>query len=156
MSLSYSHNGLRSWGYGMNTQRENEGSGSGAGQRLRPPPVERFAGEVHVFDLQSALRQLRAEAHAGESGHRQVTIFHRAPVAKVLFAFEPGGELADHAANGLVTIHALEGHLTVQAAAQNHELEAGMMVVLSPNVRHSVRAAVASAMLLTVHLESGK
>jgi quercetin dioxygenase-like cupin family protein len=36
-----------------------------------------------------------------------MTIFHRAPVTQVIFAFEPGGELADHAAHGLVTIHVL-------------------------------------------------
>ena len=122
-------------------------------ERLRPHPTGRFSGESHLFDLNQTLAQLRAEAHAAEHGHRQVTIFHRAPVTQVLFAFEPEGELADHAANGLVTIHALQGHLTVQAAGENYELDAGLMVVLSPGVRHSVRANQASAMLLTVHLE---
>jgi len=125
-------------------------------ERLRPHPVGRFAGESHVFNLNRALGELRAEAHAAQKGHRQVTIFHRAPVTKVLFAFEPGGELADHAANGLVTIHAIDGRLTVQAAGEMYELEAGMMVILSPGVRHSVRAEDAGAMLLTVHLESDK
>ena len=125
-------------------------------QRLRVHPSERFAGESHIFDLKTALQTLRAEAHSGQSGHRQVTIFHRAPVTQVLFAFDAGGDLADHAAQGLVTIHALDGHLIVQAAEQTHELEAGIMVVLAPGVRHSVRATKASAMLLTVHLESRK
>jgi quercetin dioxygenase-like cupin family protein len=127
---------------------------SEAKERLRPHPSERFSGDSHVFDLSGALRELRAEAHPAHGGHRQVTIFHRAPVTQVLFSFEPGGELADHAANGLVTIHTVEGHLTVQAAGQPHELGAGMMIVLSPGVRHSVRAGETSAMLLTVHLEA--
>ena len=125
-------------------------------ERLRPHPSGRFAGDSHVFDLGRALSQLRAEAHSAQRGHRQVAIFHRAAVTTVLFAFEPGGELADHAANGLVTIHALEGCLTVQAAGETHELKTGMMIVLSPGVRHSVRAGEASAMLLTVHLEKGE
>jgi quercetin dioxygenase-like cupin family protein len=135
----------------MDTQQENQ-----VYDRLRTAPVERFAGEIHGFDLNEALQKLRAEAHATKSGHRQITIFRRAPVATVLFAFEPGSELADHAANGLVTIHVVEGNLVVQAAEQTHELKAGMMVILSPNVRHSVRASEASAMLLTVHMENGK
>lgn len=147
ISLFSRHHG----GIAVDEQQENQQYG-----RLRPAPVERFAGEIHVFDLNRALGQLRAEAHAAESGHRQMTIFHRAPVAKVLFAFEPDGELAEHTANGLVTIHALEGHLTVQVAEQTHELEAGMIVILSPNVRHSVRTSEASAMLLTVHMENEK
>lgn len=124
--------------------------------RLRPHPDARFAGDTHVFDLNDALQKLRAEAHSGQSGHRQMTLSHRAPVAQVLFAFEPNGELADHAAGGLVTIHVLEGQMTVQAEGQTHELGAGMVVVLAPRVRHSVRAEEKSAMLLTVHLEDNK
>lgn len=122
-------------------------------ERLRPHPAGRFAGESHLYDLGSALQTLRSETHAAQKGHRQVTIFHRAPVAKVLFAFDSGGELADHAANGLVTIHALEGRFHVKAAEQTHELKAGNVLVLDSGVRHSVRAEKAGAMLLTVHLD---
>lgn len=122
-------------------------------ERLRPHPAERFAGESHLYNLKSALETLRAEMHSAQKGHRQVTIFHRAPVAQVLFAFEAGGELADHAANGLVTIHVLEGRFSVTAAAETHELEAGCLVVLDSGVRHSVRAEETGAMLLTVHLD---
>jgi quercetin dioxygenase-like cupin family protein len=121
--------------------------------RLRSHPSGRFAGESHVFNLGEVLATLRAEAHPAEHGHRQMTIFHRAPVTQVVFAFEPGGELADHAAHGLVTIHVLEGRLAVQADARDHELRAGDLLVLNPDVRHRVRALDASAMLLTVHLE---
>jgi quercetin dioxygenase-like cupin family protein len=127
---------------------------SGQQARLRPHPSGRFAGESHAFNLGEVLAALCAEAHATERGHRQMTIFHRAPVTLVVFAFEPGGELADHAAHGLVTIHVLEGRLAVRADARNHELHAGSILVLNPDVRHHVRALEASAMLLTVHLES--
>jgi quercetin dioxygenase-like cupin family protein len=129
---------------------------SGPPERLRSHPSGRFAGESHAFNLGEVLAALRAEAHPAERGHRQMTIFHRAPVTQVLFAFEPGGELADHAAHGLVTIQVLEGRLVVQADARDHELRAGSIPVLNPDVRHNVRALEASAMLLTVHLESEK
>jgi quercetin dioxygenase-like cupin family protein len=121
--------------------------------RLRSHPATRFAGDSHVFDLSESLQQLRAEAHPAQSGHRQMTIFHRAPVTQVLFSFDAGGEMTNHAANGLVTIHVLEGHFSVPCDSQTHELNAGMMLVLSPNVRHSVRAVEPGAMLLTVHSE---
>ena len=122
--------------------------------RLRPHPSGRFAGESHALNLGEVLAALRAEAHPAARGHRQMTIFHRAPVTLVVFAFEPGGELADHVAHGLVTIQVLEGRLAVQADARDHELRAGSILVLNPDVRHHVRALEASAMLLTVHLES--
>jgi len=122
--------------------------------RLRAHPTDRFAGSSHCIDLSEALAKLRAEAHDGESGHRQVTVFHRAPVTQVLFSFDSGSELADHSARGLVTIHAIEGRLAVNAEGETYDLLAGQIVVLSPGVRHSVRAAETSAMLLTVHLEA--
>ncbi len=121
--------------------------------RLRTAPSERFAGVAHAFDLQSALRDLRAEDHPARDGHRQVTIFHQTPVTHVLFSFDRGGSLSKHTTNGLVTIHSLEGRLRVQADNQDFDLPAGQMVILKPGVPHDVRAEEASAMLLTVHLQ---
>ncbi|PQV63368.1 Cupin domain-containing protein [Abditibacterium utsteinense] len=121
--------------------------------RLRAAPVERFAGQSHVFNLNEALQKLRAETHAARDGHRQMTLFHRAPVTKVLFAFDAGGTLAKHSAHGLVTIHVLEGQLQVQVDGQDHELNAGQILILNPDVPHDVRASQNSAMLLTVHME---
>lgn len=135
----------------MDEQQENQQP-----DRLRPAPAERFAGQSHFFDLNRALGELRAEAYAAKSGHRQITIFHRAPVAKVLFAFDAGGALLKHSAHGLVTIHVLEGRLMVQADGHDHELNAGQILILNPDVLHDVRAAEASAMLLTVHMENEK
>ena len=132
----------------MDEQQDN-----GQEARLRSHPSGRFAGESHAFNLGEVLRKLRAEVHPAERGHRQMTIFHRAPVTQVIFAFEPGGKLADHAAHGLVTIHVLEGRLAVHADERDHESSAGSILVLNPDVRHKVRALEASAMLLTVHLE---
>lgn len=125
-------------------------------QRLRVAPLERFAGDSQTFDLDAVLTTLRTEAHAGQSGHRQMTIFRRQPVTQVLFDFEAGGVLANHAAHGLVMIHVLQGRLMVQENEHDHELTTGHMLILKPDVRHDVRAREASAMLLTVHLEGDK
>ncbi|HLL38777.1 MAG TPA: cupin domain-containing protein [Rubrobacteraceae bacterium] len=125
-------------------------------ERLRQPPAERFAGQSHVIDLGATLSELRAEEHPTHNGHRQMTIFHRLPVAKVLFAFDPGGELTNHSAHGLVTIHVLEGRLMVQADGQDHELSVGQVLILNPDVPHDVRAPETSAMLLTITMEDAK
>jgi quercetin dioxygenase-like cupin family protein len=125
-------------------------------ERLRAAPLERFAGASHIFDLGAVLNELRAEAHLGQNGHRQMTIFSRRPVTQVLFDFAPGGELANHSAHGLVMIHVLTGRLMVQADGHDHELSTGHVLILNPDVRHDVRALEASAMLLTVHMEDEK
>ena len=121
--------------------------------RLRPQPEERFAGVARTIDLGAALAALRAEEHEGQAGHRQITLFHRPPVAHVLFAFDPGGALKEHAANGLVTIHVLEGRMKVGADGVEHDLPAGQVLILNPGVLHDVRAVEGGAMLLTVHME---
>jgi quercetin dioxygenase-like cupin family protein len=82
-----------------------------------------------------------------------MTLYQRPPVTQVLFAFESGGKMPTHRADGLVTIHALEGMLTVEAEGEAHTLTAGSMLILTPGVPHNVLAAQESAMLLTVHLE---
>jgi quercetin dioxygenase-like cupin family protein len=134
------------------TKRDDDQKGA----RLREAPVDRFAGNSHAFDLSEALAQLRAEGHLAKGGHRQITVLHRAPVAHVLFAFEPGGKLEKHSARGEVTIHVLEGRILVEADGRDHDLRPGHLLILGPNVLHDVRASEASAMLLTVHMPEEK
>lgn len=124
--------------------------------RLRAHPAERFAGPEHVFDLERIFETLQREAPEGQHGHRQITVLRHGQVTMVALAFEAGATLADHAAKGLVTIHVLDGALTVSTPQNSHELTGGAVLVLWPNVRHSVTATVPSAILLTVHLESNQ
>ena len=120
------------------------------GDRLRRAPADRFTGKAHAFDLAGLLARLRAEEHPSKNGHRQITIFHRVPVAHVLFAFESGGKLDRHQAHGEVTIHVLEGRLLVEADGRDYDLRAGHVLFLGAGVPHDVRASESSAMLLTV------
>lgn len=125
--------------------------------RLREAPTARFSGPQHAFDLLDMSAHLKNETNPGANGHRQITVFHQGATTMVLFCFEAGGKLADHKVSGLVTIHVLDGALTVEAEgevkSQTHELRAGQLLVLSPGVLHNVSASQASRMLLTVHLE---
>lgn len=122
--------------------------------RLRARPKERFGSQENMIDLPDAIRKLREEAATARHGHRQITLDQWGPVTLVLFAFDEGGDLVDHQAAGVVTIQALEGELIVRTDEKEYRLSTNMMVVLAPNVRHSVQAAQASAMLLAVYLVS--
>lgn len=122
-------------------------------ERLRTPPVIRFAGPVHMFSLSSVLDDLRAEDHPARDGHRQITLLQRGLVTQVLFSFEEGGYLDEHSAPGLVTIHCLEGRFSVNANGDEHSMGEGDVLILDADVPHDVRASHRSAMLLTVHLD---
>jgi quercetin dioxygenase-like cupin family protein len=118
--------------------------------RHRQHPAERFTAPEHLLDLRKTAEELRNEPMPARQGHHQITVFHRGLMAVVLFVFEQSGELADHKADGEVTIHLVEGAVEVSTAAHSYDLSPTMMVALAPGVRHSVKAKQASIMLLTV------
>lgn len=124
--------------------------------RLREHPVSRFEGDKHLFDLNQLSDQLCSEPHEATEGHRQIAFYHYGSVTKVLIAFDEGGNMDEHQANGVVSIHVLEGALEVNAAGESHKLGGGQILMLAPNIRHDVRATEKSKMLLTVHLHGGK
>ncbi len=121
--------------------------------RLRVPPVQRFAGPQHAFDLKRIAQDLRAEVHDGQSGHRQITLLQHGAVTMVAFAFESGGSMPEHSARGLVTIQIIEGDFEIATPDETHQLTTDAMLVLWPGVRHNVTARTAGTMLLTVTLE---
>lgn len=120
-------------------------------ERLREHPEGRLAAPVQLVTLAAAAARLRAEPHPSVTGHRQITIVRHGPVTLVLFVFDTDGLLKEHRAEGIVTIHVLDGRLQVMADGETHELEAGALLALAPGIPHAVRAATASEMLLTVH-----
>jgi quercetin dioxygenase-like cupin family protein len=124
-----------------------------AEERVRPAPRERFAGVEHLFDLVAESEKLRSEPGGARNGHRQITLFRGGGVSLVLFDFEADGWLRDHAADGYVTVSVLSGELHMTTAAGEYDMPAGSLLVLSPGVRHDVRALGPSRMLLTVRLD---
>jgi quercetin dioxygenase-like cupin family protein len=107
---------------------------------------------VVAFDLPELGRALRAEPHPAKSGHRQEGLIHRGPLRLLLFTFQTGGRLPEHRAPGQVVIQCVQGELAVEAGGAQHRLGDGAMLVLAPDVPHSVEAMAESDMLLTVCL----
>lgn len=121
-------------------------------ERKRRQPAERFVGSEHLFDLFASTDDLRKEVEPARRGHRQITLFHHGGVSVVLFDFEAGGRLPDHAADGVVTIQTIGGMIDVATRETTRELPAGSLLVLEPNIVHDVVAHVPSQVLLTVNL----
>jgi quercetin dioxygenase-like cupin family protein len=72
-------------------------------------------------------------------------------VRLVLFAFDEGGRMPQHQAQGWVTIHVLRGLLRVQTADTEYVVNEGQLLALAPNIRHDVDAVGESDMLLGVY-----
>jgi quercetin dioxygenase-like cupin family protein len=122
-------------------------------ERLREHPEQRFAGPQHLFDLAAAAKRLQGELQAGESGHRQETLYKRGGTTVSLFLFGHLTRLEKHRTSGTVCIQVLRGHLRITAEGQENDLRAGNLLVLAPGVEHSVVAHEESEMLLTVILQ---
>lgn len=125
-------------------------------ERLRQHPDVRFQSRQHQIDLKEVASQLMAEPLTGASCHRQETIYRHGPVPVALFLFETGARLVEHAAEGVVTIHVLEGRLKMLVEEQTHDLRAGQILMMTPRMKHDVYAEQPTRMLLTVCLEVSK
>ena len=118
--------------------------------RLRTHPKDRLASPVRRIDLVAAAKDLRAEAHAPTSGHRQLALVRHGPLSMILFAFEKDGRLKEHQADGEVVIHVLRGRLSVEAGGDAIVLGAGSLLALAPGQRHALHALEESDMLLSI------
>src|SRR5687767_10684943 len=118
----------------------------------RVPPKERFAPRAIQGNLNAATEKLVAEPHEGQSGHRQIALYKQGHATVALFRFEAGGAMPQHSAPGTVFIHTLDGRLELDVEGSPHTVPAGEVLVLAKGVRHDVRAAVPSTMMLTVCL----
>lgn len=125
-------------------------------ERLRTHPEDRFAGRQHLLDLNEIAKALSGEPGDTQRGHRQETIYKHGPVTVALFLFDKGGQLREHVAHGVVTVHVVEGRLKMTADQTAHVLTAGQMLVMAPGVPHDLLAEESTRMLLTVCLDESK
>ena len=121
--------------------------------RLRPHPAERFSSPQHLYNLGVAIARLKEEMRSGEAGHRQQSLYKHGGTSISLFLFGRLTRLPPHSVKGVVSIHALNGHLRIMAEGESHDLLSGDLLVLGPGIEHDVVAHQESEMLLTVQLE---
>lgn len=122
----------------------------------RIPPRLRFLGSEHMLDLGVETERLREETGNTRDGHRQITLFHRGGLSIILFDFDTGGFIKNHAADGFVAIQVLSGEIGITSPTGEYQMPAGALLVLEPGIRHDVQAFEPSRMLLTVRLEQAQ
>jgi quercetin dioxygenase-like cupin family protein len=122
--------------------------------RMRTHPDQRFDRARQLIDLRAAAAELAAEAASTPGRHRQKTLIRYGPTTVALFHFAANSSMPEHVTKGTVTIHVLDGRMTVNTPDGTSDLSAGQILVLAPNVKHDLHAPEETRMLLTVHLES--
>jgi quercetin dioxygenase-like cupin family protein len=120
------------------------------------PSIRRpLSGDVLVFDLREERRRASDAAVLARSGRNARTLLKDGPLRVTLVVLAPGGELAEHQAEGPITVQPVEGRIRFTVDGVTHELEPGEMLSAGARVRHAVASGEGATFLLTVALPSG-
>ncbi len=111
--------------------------------------VEPYAATEMEFDLPAEIEQLHREP-AWESGRNSKTLVKHEDFRIVLTALKPGASMADHHADGRISVQTLAGHVHMQLPDRVVDLPTGGMLALDTAVPHDVEALEPSAILITI------
>ena len=113
------------------------------------PVNRRLAADLLAFDLGSEMHTVRAEL---AKGHTRIarTLVKEGPLRLTLVGLAPGGELGSHHTDSPVTIHVLEGQITLEVDGATRTMAPGDLGALDAGVPHAVRASGGAFILLTV------
>jgi quercetin dioxygenase-like cupin family protein len=103
-----------------------------------------------AFDLHAEIASLKNEDTWQRSDRVARTLVKQANLQIVLIVLKPGARLAEHRAQGAVSIQGITGAPRVQVGAESVVLSPGHLLALAPGTLHDVEADVESAFLLTL------
>jgi quercetin dioxygenase-like cupin family protein len=119
------------------------------------PSIERpLSGDVLVFDLAVERERSADPAIMDRTGRSARTLLKDGPLRVTLVVLAAGAELAEHQAEGPITLQPLDGRIRFTALGRSHELGPGEMLAAGRGVRHSVASPDGASFLLTVALDA--
>lgn len=107
-----------------------------------------------TLDLPAILGSMKQETTWRMARRNAMTLVKQPIFRVVLVALQAGAEIGAHETDGPITVQAIEGRLAIHVGAEEFILGAGQLLVLSPGLRHTIRAQDDSAFLLTLAAES--
>lgn len=119
--------------------------------RETPPERAPHVGDpLRVIDCLAELAALRDGAAYTAGDHAARTITKRPGIRVVLIALKPGGRMNEHHADFPITLHGLQGRVTLTVGNQAVRLVPGVLVTLAQGILHSLEATDEGAVLLTI------
>lgn len=116
------------------------------------PSIDRpLSGDVLVFDLDEEQARTAGTADSGRRTSAR-TLIKDGPLRVTLIVLGPGGEIAEHQAEGPITVQPIRGSLRFTVQGTPHDLEPGDLLSAGAGVRHAVSSSDGAAFLLTVAL----
>ena len=102
------------------------------------------------IDIPAFIEQLKQESTWKQSDRNTITVFKTNGMRIVLIALHAGAEMATHTADGIISVHVLEGQIKFTTDIKTVELSKGQMLALHKRIPHSVVAIEETVFLLTL------
>ena len=102
------------------------------------------------MDISDFIKQIKSEPTWDKNDRNAITIYKTAGMRIVLIALHEDAVIAEHTANGVISIQVFEGEIIFTAVNQSLVLKKGQMVSLHKGEPHSVAATKESVFLLTI------
>jgi len=114
------------------------------------PEGERIIDAPYVIaDIEERIEQLKDEKAWDKNDRNGITLFKTAGLTVVLTCLHDEAVLSDISVDGFMVLQVIEGKINVTTDGDAFELCEKKMVVLHPNIVHSIYALKKSVFLLT-------
>ena len=125
-----------------------------APQVNQPEEIQGANSSLKKMNLPQFINQLKSEKKWIEGDRNSVAVFKSDSMRIMLMGFHAGAELKDHKANGVISVHVLQGQIKFSTEQETVVLEQGQMIALQDNIIHKVLALNESFFLLTLAMNS--
>lgn len=121
------------------------------------PSIQRpLSGDVMVFRLREERERTADPDTLTKHGRSARTLLKDGPLRVTLVVLGPGGELAEHRADGPITLQLLDGSIRFTTGEHTHDVAAGEMLSAGARLPHRVSSAAGAAFVLTVALHEAQ
>ena len=115
------------------------------------PSIDRpLSGDVLLFDLAKERERSVETPGLLASGRSARTLLKHGRLRVILVTLAAGGELAEHQADGPITLQPLDGTIRFTTHDRSYDVAPGEMLSAGPGVRHSVSTRKGASFLLTI------
>lgn len=116
-------------------------------------PIEReLSGDVLRFRLDDEQSRVADPEVLQQQGRSARTLLKDGPLRVTLIALAAGGHVAEHSADGPITVQPLTGSIRFSAGGRDYELRPGELLSVRAGLRHSVSSDQGGSFLLTISL----
>jgi quercetin dioxygenase-like cupin family protein len=120
----------------------------------RPEGARVLDAPLVKMDIYEYIQQLRNEPAWRKNDRNGITLYKTDGMRIVLVLMHTGAEMRPQTVDGIISFHVIEGNLEVVTQDETIEVEAGQILTLHTNIKHSVRAAEETTFILTMTNEN--